>query len=115
MIYVFIRKAIRVPSYMGVQHKSRIRTTLQCVLVKIMYHEFIIASTMLIMERKAIRFGCVAGRLMLNEIARTSVTSFARYHCCDNATGSSLQNWTEWIRESRVSCELNDSRLICIY
>jgi len=45
---------------MGVQHKEDnrcIRATLRRALVKIMYHEFIIASTMLISEREAARFG----------------------------------------------------------
>jgi len=48
------------PVHMGVQHKEDnrcIRATLGRALVKIMYHEFIIASTMLISEREAARFG----------------------------------------------------------
>lgn len=49
---------------MGVQHKSDnrcVRATLQRASVKIMYHEFIIASTMLISEREATRLGYAAG------------------------------------------------------
>lgn len=45
---------------MGVQHKSDNRCV-GATFVKIMYHEFIIASTMLISEREATRLGYAAG------------------------------------------------------